>query len=46
MIYDANAPISVAGVPDTIDCGGQTLDWAAADIDAEAAISGCVQVVG
>jgi hypothetical protein len=34
------------GAPDTVDCGGQTLDRAAVDIDAEASISGCAQIVG
>jgi Ca2+-binding RTX toxin-like protein len=33
------------GAADTVDCGGQLLDWAAVDIDAEASITGCAQVV-
>jgi Ca2+-binding RTX toxin-like protein len=33
------------GAPDTVDCGGQMLDWAAVDIDAEASITRCAQVV-
>jgi hypothetical protein len=33
------------GAPDTIDCGGQELDWAAVDTDAETSITGCAQVV-
>ena len=33
------------GAPDTVDCGGQTFDRAAVDIDAEASITGCAQVV-
>jgi Ca2+-binding RTX toxin-like protein len=33
------------GEPDAIDCGGQLLDWAAVDIDAEASITGCAEVV-
>jgi Ca2+-binding RTX toxin-like protein len=33
------------GTPDTVDCGGQALDWAAVDIDAEASISGCAEIV-
>jgi hypothetical protein len=33
------------GTPDTVDCGGQTFDWAAVDIDAEASITGCANVV-
>ena len=32
------------GAPDTVDCGGQLLDWAAVDIDAEASITGCAQI--
>ena len=33
------------GGPDSVDCGGQLLDWAAVDIDAEASITGCAEVV-
>ena len=33
------------GEPDTIDCGADLLDWAAVDIDAEASITGCAEVV-
>jgi Ca2+-binding RTX toxin-like protein len=33
------------GGPDTVDCGGQALDWAAVDIDAETAITRCAAVV-
>jgi hypothetical protein len=33
------------GAPDTVDCGGQALDRAAVDIDAEASITGCAQVI-
>jgi Ca2+-binding RTX toxin-like protein len=33
------------GEPDTIDCGGWLLDWAAVDIDAEASITGCAEIV-
>jgi Ca2+-binding RTX toxin-like protein len=33
------------GEPDTVDCGGWLLDWAAVDIDAEASITGCADVV-
>jgi Ca2+-binding RTX toxin-like protein len=33
------------GEPDAVDCGGWALDWAAVDIDAEASITGCAQVV-
>ncbi|HZB77376.1 MAG TPA: hypothetical protein VE526_14185 [Solirubrobacteraceae bacterium] len=32
------------GAADTIDCGGQALDLATVDLDAEAAITGCAQV--
>ena len=32
------------GAPDTVDCGGQALDWAAVDIGLEAAITGCAQI--
>ena len=32
------------GAPDAVDCGGQTLDRAAVDIDAEASITGCAQI--
>jgi Ca2+-binding RTX toxin-like protein len=32
------------GASDTVDCGGQSLDWAAVDIDAEASITGCAQI--
>ena len=32
------------GAPDTIDCGGQTLDSAVVDVDAEASIAGCAEV--
>ena len=31
------------GAPDAVDCGGQALDWAAVDVDAEASITGCAQ---
>jgi RTX calcium-binding nonapeptide repeat (4 copies) len=31
--------------PDTVDCGGQLLDWAAVDVGIEASISGCAEVV-
>ncbi len=34
------------GEPDAVDCGGGALDWAAVDIDAEASITGCAEVVG
>lgn len=33
------------GEPDTIDCGGGWLDRAAVDVDAEASIIGCAEVV-
>jgi Ca2+-binding RTX toxin-like protein len=33
------------GESDVVDCGGGLLDWAAVDIDAEASITGCAQVV-
>jgi Ca2+-binding RTX toxin-like protein len=33
------------GAPDTVDCGGQLFDRAAVDIGAEAAITGCAEVV-
>jgi RTX calcium-binding nonapeptide repeat (4 copies) len=33
------------GEPDTVDCGGWLLDWAAVDIGAEASITRCAQVV-
>jgi Ca2+-binding RTX toxin-like protein len=33
------------GAPDTVDCGGQLLDWAAVDVDAEASITGCAEIV-
>jgi Ca2+-binding RTX toxin-like protein len=33
------------GEPDTVDCGGWLLDWAAVDVDAEASITGCAEVV-
>jgi hypothetical protein len=33
------------GAPDTVDCGGQLLDWAAVDLALEASITGCAQVV-
>ncbi len=33
------------GEPDTMDCGGELLDWAAVDIDAEASITGCAEIV-
>jgi hypothetical protein len=33
------------GEPDAVDCGGWALDWAAVDIDAEASITGCAEVV-
>jgi hypothetical protein len=32
------------GAPDTVDCGGQLLDWAAVDLTGEAAVTGCAQV--
>jgi hypothetical protein len=32
------------GAPDTVDCGGLALDWAAVDVDAEASITGCAQL--
>jgi hypothetical protein len=32
------------GAADTIDCGGQLLDWAAVDVGVEASISGCAQL--
>jgi Ca2+-binding RTX toxin-like protein len=32
------------GTPDTVDCGGQLLDWAAVDLTGEASITGCAQV--
>ena len=31
--------------PDTVDCGGQMFDRAAVDTDAEAAITGCAEIV-
>jgi Ca2+-binding RTX toxin-like protein len=31
--------------PDAVDCGGQLLDWAAVDLDAEASITRCAQIV-
>ena len=34
------------GEADTVDCGGWALDRAAVDIDAEASITGCAEVVG
>jgi hypothetical protein len=33
------------GAPDTVDCGGWALDWAAVDIGGEASITGCAEVV-
>lgn len=33
------------GAPDTIDCGGQSLDWAAVDFGAEASVVRCAEVV-
>jgi hypothetical protein len=34
------------GAPDIVDCGGQPFfDWAAVDIDAEASITGCAEIV-
>jgi Ca2+-binding RTX toxin-like protein len=33
------------GTPDTVDCGGQLLDWAAVDLGGEASVTGCAQVV-
>ena len=33
------------GAPDTVDCGGQALDRAAVDVDAETSITGCAQVI-
>ena len=32
------------GEADAVDCGGQTFDWAAVDVDAEASITGCAEV--
>ena len=32
------------GAPDTVDCGGQALDWAAVDTSVEASITGCAQI--
>jgi RTX calcium-binding nonapeptide repeat (4 copies) len=32
------------GTPDSVDCGGQLLDWAAVDLTGEASITGCAQV--
>lgn len=32
------------GAADSVDCGGQLLDWAAVDIGVEATITGCAQV--
>ena len=32
------------GAPDTVDCGGQALDRAAVDVDAEASITGCADI--
>jgi Ca2+-binding RTX toxin-like protein len=34
------------GALDTVDCGGQLLDWAAVDIDAETSITDCAAIVG
>jgi len=33
------------GEPDAVDCGAGLFDWAAVDIDAEASITGCAEVV-
>jgi Ca2+-binding RTX toxin-like protein len=33
------------GTPDTVDCGGQLLDWAAVDLTGEGAVTRCAQVV-
>jgi hypothetical protein len=33
------------GTPDTVDCGGQMFDWAAVDLNGEAAVTGCAHVV-
>jgi hypothetical protein len=33
------------GAPDIVDCGGWLLDWAAVDLDGEASITGCAEVV-
>ena len=33
------------GAPDAVDCGGWLLDWAAVDLDAEASITGCAEIV-
>jgi len=33
------------GDPDAVDCGGWLRDWAAVDIDADAFITGCAEVV-
>jgi RTX calcium-binding nonapeptide repeat (4 copies) len=34
------------GGPDTIDCGGQLLDWAAVDVGIDTSLAGCAEVVG
>jgi Ca2+-binding RTX toxin-like protein len=34
------------GAPDTVDCGGQLFDRAAVDIDAEASVTRCAEIVG
>jgi len=33
------------GAPHTIDCGGWALDRAAVDVDAEASVTGCAEIV-
>ena len=33
------------GAMDTVDCGGQTFDWAAVDFDGEASIARCSEVI-
>jgi hypothetical protein len=33
------------GAPDTVDCGGSLFDWAAVDLDGEASITGCAEIV-
>lgn len=34
------------GGPDSVDCGGQLLDWAVVDVGIEASITRCAEVVG
>ena len=34
------------GGPDTVDCGGWLLDWAAVDVSLDTSITGCAEVVG